>query len=303
MIPVVIPPSMPWLSTGGAQRPTTRRQPLALTGVSIGLFPSNSQFIIELQRSTQSSTGVGSSSKWLDERFFSRGNNTEVAYNSVLPMSTQTYYWRARQTMPGWNAGPWTTVLHAKPTYLTLAARNVPSMATTALRALRTISTADNTLTTATKLGTTGVTKLLRIPAGVFLFNRTTQQAIYSFKIFKPGTTGVQRAWLGAFAMPVGVTITDIKFGYLRTATASSLTLQLYRESDTTSFVLLASITNPSTGATYRSTHAAVSELVTSGRSYLVGGTIKTTSTGVGKGAELCYVDVSYVRSKVHFTY
>ena len=112
------PPILQWrrYSSAGPLLPSTRYLPAFNAGIKLGLFPSDPMYQVQLYRSTQSSTGAGSSSKWGFVQTVPLTDSNEIVVNDLLPLSTQTYYYRARQTHDNWTPGPWTTVVSGKPT-------------------------------------------------------------------------------------------------------------------------------------------------------------------------------------------
>lgn len=275
------------------------------SGITLGLFPFGFGYDVELWRSTQASTGAGSSSKWGRIATLTRGVNSEIVYQDVLLQSTKSYSYRARQNFPGFSPSAWTTVVSGRPVVIgTELSVNPPSFGSTAFRQLKTISTGDNTLTTGVGLGSSGVKRTLVFPCQGFMPLSST----VSWK-FAAGYLSVDAAATTAFhdyflPIPLPQSVTVTKFS-ARTwcnsnSTLNSVTVDLYRNSTVDgSVTLLATMTQRGTSGWQTLNSSAMSEVV-AGNPYMIEAVMQRSPTG---SVRFLSAAVSYTRTKVQHSY
>jgi hypothetical protein len=111
---------------------------VSVAGITLGLFPSDQSFDVELQRST---AAAAPTSKWNTIKTFGMGNNAEIVYQDILPLTTKLAYYKARHVKTGYTAGAFSTVVSAKPKPLWLNSQ--AGFGSTAIRQLKTITSTD----------------------------------------------------------------------------------------------------------------------------------------------------------------
>lgn len=236
----IIGPRLPWHpTTAGVTIPGPGDHNHLRSGVTLGLFPSGFGYDVELWRSTQSSTGAGSSSKWSLDATMTRGMNAEIVYQDILLQSTQKYYYRGRQNFPGCSPSRWTTVVGAKPVVIgTELSVNTPGFGSTALRWL------------GVPVGSsTGLAKTLTYPYSDFLAKNSTTPWGFSSGWLSPDASTIIRNYFAAVKLPKGIVITGIAMrGFLHQTISANLIMTLLQASSVGGLTTIVGVQQNATG-------------------------------------------------------
>jgi hypothetical protein len=146
---------------------------------------------------------------------------------------------------------------------------------------------------------TSAFIKTMRITASLFQPSQTTEKWTLSELALQPNNTATTQSAFVNLTLPVGVTLTGVKWTGARTAVASKMIGRVRRVFSTASGATPRSIilttATLTTGAGSRTVaSSAMNELVTSTKGYSLQVQIHTTSVVMGNGASVNWVDVTW---------
>lgn len=271
------------------------------SGIILGLAPSTGvPFRMELQRSTQSSTA---STNWTS--IFLDPTSQSYRYTALLPLSTRTFYFRARHYGLGYSNGPFTATVSAKPAKLPEAFSPLTPMRNS-LGNVEVLG-GDLWLSSAktAKVGTQQtagtITKTVRIGVGevIPISNAQTFTLQTTEGTLRPGTAGVSAGFMAGVIIPKGATITGGAVRHFRqnNTTADASVWDLRKITDTPTATAILSFTHATTG--WVTTTGSVSQLV-GNEAYLFSGSLRGNATPANARflrAEITYTMPSYDKS------
>lgn len=237
------------------------------SGIIIGLTPSTGkQFRVELQRSTQFASTA--SSLWTS--FLLDPTSALYRFQDVLPLSTRTYYYKARHTALGYGAGLFTAIVNAKPALFPEIQRPiVPNV-----NSKGDVEIAGNLWMTSSKtakvgtIQTTGtITKTHRIRFEDGFPDSSTQLLSVLNGYVIPGssrTVGLQAAVL----LTPGVRVTKMRIRSFRGSTGDQILANFTRVSSTGGTLSLSTANVSGATGWITTTGGAVSETISTQYSY-----------------------------------
>src|SRR6266850_3425498 len=245
--------------------PTSMQQNLrsrAQSGIVIGFKPTTGKrYRIELKRSTQSSTA---STNWTS--IFLDPTSRGFTYRDELPLSTRSYYYRARQLGVGSSNSSYSLTVNAKPQRfpevwkpLSLGHNNLGNVE---------VLGADIWLSSSktAKVGqqqSTGTKAKTSFTAAAAFLPQLSSGGKYAMQnAYLTLFSAAQRDFVSAIVIPLGVTITAIRFRGYRSSTAPLARLRLFRGSSSGSQTILATATH--TASTWQTVTTSITEAVTS---------------------------------------
>jgi|GEM_PF-4668016 len=198
------------------------------SGVIIGLKPSTgTRYRIELQRSTVNSTA---SSKWTS--FFLDPTSQQFTYRDNLPLSTRSYFYRARQYGAGSTNSSFSLVVSAKPARfpdvwksLNLPHNNLGNVEV--LGGNVWVSSA-KTMKVGQELSTGTLTKTLRINFGEFIPDSNASAWQYSDSDGLMTKTTAALLARAPILLPPGVQLTNFRARLYRATTAAPSTAKAF---------------------------------------------------------------------------
>jgi hypothetical protein len=260
------------------------------SGVIIGFKPTTgTRYRIELQRATANSTA---SSKWTS--IFLDPTSQQFAYRDVLPLSTRTYYYRARQLGIGTTASSFSLTVSAK-------SQRFPEV-------LKPLVVSHNNLGNVEVLGgdlwlssskTTKVgqqqaagtiTKTIRITHPEFVPDTEGGKWEYRDGYLKPHTIAGTQFYHAPLHIPPGVTLTQLAARFYRNAVGDFAFVQILSTGDVGTGSSLGSVTHNTTG--WQTKTVALSELVTATTNYALSASLGATVTDTD--ARLAWVEITY---------
>lgn len=263
----------------------------SITGIRLGIAPStfNPPFEVELQRSTQSST---SSTAWASDVLAPAP--ADYAYVVELPLSTRTFYFRARHVGTGYSVGSFTATVHAMPVKLTGTF--------TPIRMVRNnkgnvevlggniwLSSA-RTVKVGTEQTTSFITKVLHIGSAGFTGGSTADKWAFGRGGLNSATTATLNIhW--PVILPAGAIITKVQCRMYRATTA-----------DAASFIFTSSTGSTAGSILTTGKHTATSYQTVTGTTFshtvlntLLYNLAVTLNPGVlAKNARIVYSDITY---------
>lgn len=272
---------------------------LAQSGIVVGVTPSTGspRFRIELQVSTQSSTA---STAW--QSAFLNPTTAQYQYTFLAPLSTRTFYFRARHLLDGYSNGPFTGTVSAKPGLLPIIVQ--PLMPLLNSKSNVEVLGGDIWLSSSktAKVGTqqtTGtITKTLRINYGEFVPFSNLVSWVYSNNLgLSNNSIAAAQQLVAPLLLPPGVQMTNVRARLYRgtTTVSSTAKLEFVRVTDgaDTTAAPSATIFKTLTHATkgYKTLSTGTTQIVNSTQSFNVLLTLRST---VLSGARLSWVEIDY---------
>lgn len=271
----------------------------AQSGIVVGMTPSTGspRFRTELQISTQSSTA---SSAW--SSVFLDPTTAQYQYTFGAPLSTRTFYFRARHLLTGYSNGPFTGTVNAKPALLPELMQ--PLMPMLNSKSNVEVLGGDIWLSSAktAKVGTQAlagsITKTIRLGVGevIPISNGQTFTLLSSEGTLRPGTLAVSAGFMAGVLIPKGATITGGAVRHFRqnNTTADASVWDLRKITDTPTATAILTFTHAASG--WVTTTGSVSQLV-GDEAYLFSGSIRgnaATANARFLRAEITYTMPSY---------
>lgn len=277
--------------------PTSMTQDLgsrAVSGIVIGFKPTTgTRYRIELQRSTQSSTA---STSWTS--IFLDPSSKGFSYRDQLPLSTRTYYYRARQLGVGSSNSSFSLKMSAKPARFPEVWRDL-SVNHNNLGNVEVLGgdiwlSSSKTAKVGQQQSTGTKAKTVFTAAAAFLPMLSTgiSYRVVSAYLTVNGSTAQERDFVSPLILPLGVTITAIRFRGYRTITAQLARLRLFRGSSTGAQTILATATH--TATTWQTITTNVTEVVSStSKTYALELDLRNNST-LNPNVRALWAEVSY---------
>jgi hypothetical protein len=257
-------------------------------GIVIGIKPTTGKrYRVELQRSTQSST---SSTNWTS--VFLDPTSQGFSYRDELPLSTRTYYYRARQYGAGSTNSSYSATVSAKPMRFPEVWRDLP-LSHNNLGNVEVLSgdvwvSSAKTIKVGTQNTAATITKVIRLHAAEFVPYSSAANWEYAGTFVRPSTTAAT-AFFAPVVLPKGVTITNVLVRWYKAAhPADSIDGTFQRIMGDGSSTLL-TLTTTSTG--WHNTGGSLTQLVgDEGYTFQVNMDANSSALDV----RLQYVEVTY---------
>src|SRR6267378_2709846 len=203
----------------------------AQSGIVIGFKPSTGKrYRIELKRSTQSSTA---STNWTS--IFLDPTSRGFTYRDELPLSTRTYYYRARQLGVGSSNSSYSMTVNAKPQQfpevwkpLSLGHNNRGNVEVLGGDVWLSSS---KTAKVGTQQSTGLLSKTLRLSFNQVLPALNTETWDAQSGYLTPNALSVTRSYAGAVVLPKGVTIKSFASRFRRGGAGGSAVVYLKKSS------------------------------------------------------------------------
>lgn len=204
----------------------------AQSGIVVGMTPSTGspRFRTELQISTQSSTA---SSAW--SSVFLDPTTAQYQYTFGAPLSTRTFYFRARHLLTGYSNGPFTGTVNAKPALL-------PELMQPLMPMLNSKSNVEvlggdiwlssaKTAKVGTQQSTGKITKRLVFSYPLFAAESTLAPVSYNGAMGLTTTGATTYFFRAQIPLPVGVRLTLLSISGNRKSTAATVSVVVSRSS------------------------------------------------------------------------